>query len=105
MKRRNPNFGYQRIADQISLVFDIEIDKDVVRRVLAKHYRPEPGTNGPSWLTFLGHSKDSLWSVDLFRCESLILKSHWVMVVMDQYTRRIPKIVLHVHRRNHQYFL
>ncbi len=40
MKRRNPNFGYQRIADQISLVFDIEIDKDVVRRVLAKHYRP-----------------------------------------------------------------
>ncbi len=60
MKCRNPKFGYQRIADQISLVFDIEIDKDVVRRVLAKHYRPEPGSNGPSWLTFLGHSKDSL---------------------------------------------
>ena len=89
MKRRNPSFGYQRIADQISLVFDIEIEKDVVRRVLAKHYRPEPGSNGPSWLTFLGHSEDSLWSVDLFRCESLILKSHWVMVIMDQYSRRI----------------
>jgi transposase InsO family protein len=95
MKRRNPNFGYQRIADQISLVFDIEVDKDVVRRVLAKHYRPEPGTNGPSWLTFLGHSKDSLWSVDLFRCESLILKSHWVMVVMDQCTRRIIGFAVH----------
>jgi len=89
MKRRNPSFGYQRIADQISLIFNIEIEKDVVRRVLAKHYRPKPGSNGPSWLTFLGHSKDSLWSVDLFRCESLILKTHWVMVVMDQYTRRI----------------
>jgi len=24
---------------------------------------------GPSWLTLLGHSKDSLWSVDFFRCE------------------------------------
>ena len=48
MKRRNPSFGYQRIADQISLIFDIEIEKDVVRRVLAKHYRPEPGSNGPS---------------------------------------------------------
>jgi hypothetical protein len=80
MKRRNPNFGYQRIADQIFLVFNVEIDKDVVRRVLARHYRPEPGPNGPSWLTFLGHSKDSLWSVDFFRCESLILKSHWVNV-------------------------
>jgi hypothetical protein len=33
MKRRNPSFGYQRIADQISLIFDIEIEKDVVRRV------------------------------------------------------------------------
>ncbi len=95
MKRRNPNFGYQRIADQISLVFDIEIDKDVVRRILAKHYRPEPGSNGPSWLTFLGHSKDSLWSVDLFRCESLILKAHWVMVVMDQFSRRIIGFAVH----------
>jgi putative transposase len=95
MKRRNPNFGYQRIADQISLVFDIEIDKDVVRRVLARHYRPEPGSNGPSWLTFLGHSKDSLWSTDFFRCESLILKSHWVMVVMDQFSRRIVGFAVH----------
>ncbi len=95
MKRRNPNFGYQRIADQISLVFNIEIDKDVVRRVLAKHYRPERGSNGPSWLSFLGHSKDSLWSVDLFRCESLLLKSHWVMVVMDQFTRRIIGFAVH----------
>lgn len=65
------------------------MNKDVVRRVLAKHYRPERGDDGPSWLSFLGHAKDSLFSVDLFRCESLVLKSHWVMVVMDQYTRRI----------------
>jgi hypothetical protein len=48
MKRRNPRFGYRRIAEQISLVFDIELDKDVVRRVLAKHYRPATGSNGPS---------------------------------------------------------
>ena len=33
--------------------------------------------------------KDSLWSVDLFRCESIRLKSHWVLVVMDQFTRRL----------------
>ena len=95
MKRKNPSFGYQRIADQISLVFAIEVDKDLVRRVLGSHYRPEPGSNGPSWLTFLGHSKDSLWSVDLFRCESLILKSHWVMVVMDQFTRRVIGFAVH----------
>ena len=56
--------------------------------MLEKHYLPGPG-DGPSWLTFIGHMKDSLWSVDLFRCESILLNSHWVMIVMDQFTRRI----------------
>jgi transposase InsO family protein len=95
MKRRNPRFGYQRIAEQLALVFDVEIDKDVVRRVLAKHYRPERGDDSPSWLSLLGNVKDSLWSLDLFRCESLALKSHWVMVVMDQCTRRIVGFAIH----------
>ena len=48
-----------------------------------------------SWLTFLGHMKDSLWSMDLFRCESATLRSHWVLVVMDQYTRRIIGFGVH----------
>jgi transposase InsO family protein len=90
MKRRNPRFGCVRIAQQIAHAFGIEIDKDVVRRVLARHYRPgDSGTNGPSWLTFIGHVKDSLWSADLFRCESTLLRSHWVLLVMDLFTRRI----------------
>jgi transposase InsO family protein len=89
MKQRNPRFGCRRIAQQLSFLFDLQINKDVVRRVLAKHYSPEPGSRSPSWLTFFGHSKDSLWSLDLFRCESLILKTHWVMIVMDQCTRRM----------------
>jgi transposase InsO family protein len=89
MKQRNPRWGCRHIAQQITYIFGVYIDKDVVRRILAKHYHPGAGDNGPSWLTFLGHTKDSLWSTDLFRCESLILKTHWVLVVMDQYTRRI----------------
>ena len=94
-KKRNPSWGCRRIAEQLCLVFGLEIDKDVVRRVLAKHYRPDPDVHGPSWLTILGHTKDSLWSIDLFRCESLILKSHWVLVVMDQFTRRIIGFGVH----------
>ena len=65
MKRRNPRWGCPRIAQQIALAFAVDIDKDVVRRVLATHYRPAPRSGGPSWLTFLGHAKDSLWSIDL----------------------------------------
>jgi hypothetical protein len=89
MKRRNPTWGCPRIAQQITLAFGVDIDKDVVRRILGKHYGQESGSDGPSWLTFLCQAKDSLWSIDLFRCESLSLRTHWVLVVMDQFTRRI----------------
>jgi hypothetical protein len=65
MKQRNPTWRCPRIAEQITLAFGIPINKDVVRRILALHYRPVPDRGGPSWLTFLGHMKDSLWSVDL----------------------------------------
>ena len=76
MKQRNPRYGCPRIAQQINKAFGTDIDKDVVRRVLEKYYQPTSGPKGPSWLTFLGHTKDSLWSVDLFRCESILLRSH-----------------------------
>ena len=89
IKRRNPRYGCPCIAQQINLAMGLDLDRDTVRRVLAVHYKPDPGNHGPSWLTSIGHAKDSLWSVDLFRCESILLKSHWVMVIMDQYTRRI----------------
>jgi hypothetical protein len=73
MKRRNSRFGCPRIAQEINKAFGLNIDKDVVRRVLEKHYRPGPDSgNGPSWLTFIGHLKDSLWSIDMFRCESIL---------------------------------
>jgi len=35
------------------------------------------------------HMKDSLWSCDLFRCESATLRTHWVLVVMDPFTPRM----------------
>src|SRR5262252_6032038 len=85
MKRRNPTWGCPRIAQQITLAFGVDIDKDVVRRILGKHYGLESGSGGPSWLTFLGQGKDSLWSMDLFRGESLSLRTYWVLVVMDQF--------------------
>jgi transposase InsO family protein len=95
LKQRNPRFGCLRIAQQIHKAFAMAINKDLVRRVLAKHYRPTPDDSGPSWLTFIGQAKDSLWSIDLFRCESILLNTHWVLVVMDQFTRRIIGFGVH----------
>jgi len=96
LKRRNTRFGCPRIAQEINKAFGVTVDKDVVRHVFEKDYRPGPDSaHGPSWLAFIGHLKDSLWSIDLFRCEYILLNTHWVLVVMDQFTRRIIGFGVH----------
>ena len=95
MKQRNPRWGCPRIAEPITLAFNLAIDQDVVRRILAHHHGPGQSPGGPSWLTFLGHLKQSLWSMDRFRWESVSLRTHWVLVVMDQSTRRIIGFGVH----------
>ena len=42
LKRRNTRFGCPRIAQEINKVFGVAVDKDVVRRVFEKDYRPGP---------------------------------------------------------------
>ena len=54
----------------------------------------EAAPHGSLYL-LLGHMTDSLRSIDLFRCESIHLRSHWVMVVMNQFTRRLIGFGLH----------
>jgi putative transposase len=68
LKSRNPRNECPRIARVISQPFGVDIDKNVVYRILAKHYRRVPNGDGagPSWLSFIGHATDSLWSVTSF---------------------------------------
>jgi putative transposase len=96
IKTKNPSMGYLRISMQIYQTFGITISPFAVGRILRKHFKNSyPKGSGPSWLTFIGHMKDSLWSVDLFKCESIFLTTHTVMVVMDQYTRKIIGFAVH----------
>ena len=37
----------------------------------------------------------SVGTMDLFRCESATLRTHWVLVLMDQHTRRIIGFGVH----------
>ena len=93
-KERNPSYGCPRIALLVGNVLGKLIDDETVRRILARHYRPTPG-KGPSWLLPIGKSPNKLWSMDLFRLESVFLRSFWVMVVMDQFTRQIVGFSVH----------
>jgi hypothetical protein len=96
LKRRNPRFGNRRIALSIARTSFAEIDKDVDRRVLANYYRLWPGSGGPCWLTVTGNMRDSIWSIERFRCESITLKTHRILVLMDQFTRRIISFGVHM---------
>jgi hypothetical protein len=71
IEQLNPRFGCPRIAQQMSHAFGLEIDKDMVRRILANHPLPKSGGKGPSWLSAIAEARDSLWSIDLFRCASV----------------------------------
>jgi putative transposase len=55
-KRRNHAWGCRKIAEQISNAFGLEINKDVVRRILIQHYRPAPRRRWP--LLALGYRAD-----------------------------------------------
>src|SRR5450756_932461 len=70
MKRRNPRFGCPRIAQQIAHAFGVDIGKDVVRRILAQHFRRPSGSDGPSWLTLIGDTADSLWNCLLYTSDA-----------------------------------
>ena len=61
------NWGSPRIAQQIALAFGVAIDKDMVRRILSVHYRPDSGSPGPSWLTFLSRRLTERYAARLFR--------------------------------------
>jgi hypothetical protein len=89
LKQRNAQFGCPRIAQQINKAFGINIDKDLVRRVLAKHYRPAPYDDGPSWLTVLRHTRDSLCSIALFQRKSILPTIHSILLAIGQFTRRL----------------
>jgi hypothetical protein len=66
LKHRNPRFGYQRIAEQTAHAFGVDINRDVVPRVLAKHFHGRyPESSGPSWLTFLAHTPRTVFGASI----------------------------------------
>jgi transposase InsO family protein len=88
IKKENPSFGCPRIALTVTKRTGYTSSQETVRRILRNADFGLPD-DGPSWLSFLGSQVDSLWSVDMFKVESLLLQTHWVMVVMDQFSREI----------------
>ena len=94
LKSRNPGRLSADCAHHLAHVWSRSRQERRLPRAV-ETLSPASGGTGPSWLSFIGHTTDSLWSVDLFRCESIVLQSYWVLVVMDQFTRRLVGIGVH----------
>jgi putative transposase len=82
LKTKNPFFGCPQIASIICDRTGITVSEETIRRIIMSTFKGRPGS-GPSWLSFLATQADSLWSIDFFQLESICLKTHWVLVVMD----------------------
>jgi len=87
-KEKNPTYGSPKIVALVLNILNISISEETVRNILIKYYRPLPG-NGPSWLAKIGDAENKLWSLDFFRVETAFLHSLRVMVVIDQFSRKI----------------
>jgi hypothetical protein len=46
--------GWPRNAQQVALAFGVSLNKDIVRRILAKHYIPDSDSWGPVLANLLG---------------------------------------------------
>ena len=95
LKSRNPRFGARGLRASSRRRSGSTSTRTSCTAWLAKRYRSARGGTGPSWLSFVGHTTDSLWRVDLFRCASIVLQSSWGLVVMAQFTRRLVGFGVH----------
>ncbi len=89
MKQQNPRFGSPRIAQQISKTLGIEINKDTVRRVLGKHYRPGSNDGVPSCQTLISHLTDSFRNMSRSQFELRLLNNHRILGALSPFTRQI----------------
>jgi hypothetical protein len=99
IKQFNPSSGCGRIAMQIFEAFGIIISRFAVGKILRKKNHRDPSANGPSWFTFIGHMKDSLWSVDIFSCESIGPASRTTEIQLGYGGEPNGKVVSIDHRR------
>jgi putative transposase len=87
MKRRNPRWGCRKMPSKSPVP---SVSRST--RMWSGAYSftpPDTRRRWASWLSIIGQARDSVWSVDLFRCESILPQSYWVMLVMDVFTRWI----------------
>ena len=87
MARKNPTWGQERIADELSLKLGILVSPRTVSKYL-KSDRPR-GTSSQRWSTFVRNHAQSVVACDFFVSVTATFRTVYVFVAMEVGSRRI----------------
>lgn len=89
LAKENPRWGYQRIAGEL-LNLGMRVSATTVRKVLRRHgVGPSPRRSGPTWSQFLAGQAASIFAVDFFTVETVLLRRLDVLFFIEIDTRLV----------------
>jgi putative transposase len=88
MARKNPTWGEERIADELSLKVGVKISPRTVRKYLEKD-RPRDRSSAQRWATFVRNHAKAIVACDFFVSVTVTFRIVYVFVAMEIDSRRI----------------
>ena len=89
MGRENPRWGDRRIQGEL-LKLGYRVSATTIRGLLRRHrIPPAPRRDGPTWAQFLCAHAGATLACDFFTCDTVQLRTLYVLVFMEIHSRRI----------------
>jgi transposase InsO family protein len=91
MASENPNWGEERIANELLLKLGLRISPRTVRKYMPEHsgHGPGRGIKDQRWTTFVRNHAEGIVACDFFAVVTAAFKVLYVFVVVEHATRRI----------------
>jgi putative transposase len=89
MARDNPTWGYRRICGELAGLGYAVAASTVWKILKDAGVDPAPCRAGQSWGQFLAAQAHSIWAVDFFHVETVLLRRLYVLFFIEHGTRRV----------------